>query len=250
MTDVVYRQIADELRQQITSGALLPGDPVPTEAELAARWQTSRGPIRNALAALRNEGLIETMRGRPARVASRKAHQAVDVSIPFTRWAKDIGAVPGAQTQEISLRRSTVEKAKLLGIQVGEPVVEVLRLRSLDGRPTMLERLTYTEDVGSVLFGVDLDAISITEYLDSQGYGYASVDHEIDAVAADEVDSELLSVSRGTPILRLTRLSHDATGRTFEASDDRYLSNIVRFTVAASGRSREGDAYVRPLGTA
>lgn len=250
MADVVYNQIADDLRDRIVSGQLAPGDDVPTEAELALRWNTSRGPIRNALAMLRTEGLIETTRGRPARVRERRAHQAVDVSIPFTRWARDIGAEPGARTQEISLRKANAEKAALLGIAEGEPVVDILRLRLLDGRPTMLERLTYIEPVGRLLFGVDLDAVSITEYLDELGHGYADVDHEIEAVAADDTDAELLEVLQGTPILRLRRISRDAEGRTFEASDDRYLSDIVRFTVSASGRSRQGDAYVRPLGSA
>ncbi|WP_137844753.1 GntR family transcriptional regulator [Microbacterium sp. 2FI] len=250
MADVVYKQIADDLRGRIVSGILAPGDEVPTEAELANRWHTSRGPIRNALATLRAEGLIETSRGRPARVRERKAHQAVDVSIPFTRWAREIGAVPGARTQEVSLRRADAEKAALLGIDEGEPVVDVLRLRLLDARPTMLERLTYIEPVGRLLFGVDLDSVSITEYLDERGHGFADVDHEIEAVAADDVDSALLEVPTGSPILRLRRISRDADGRTFEASDDRYLSDIVRFTVSASGRSRQGDAYVRPLGTA
>jgi GntR family transcriptional regulator len=250
VAEVVYKQIADDLRSRIVNGQLSPGEDVPTEAELAQQWSTSRGPIRNALAALRQEGLIETTRGRPARVRTRKAHQAVDVSIPFTRWATDIGAAPGAQTQEVSLRKADAEKAAALDIPEGASVVDVLRLRLLDGRPTMLERLTYIEPVGRLLFGVDLDTVSITEYLISHGQGSASVDHEIDAVAADDVDARLLEVPVGSPLLRLRRVSRDAEGRTIEASDDRYLSDIVRFTVAASGRSRQGDAYVRPLGSA
>lgn len=250
MTEVVYLNIADDLRQSIASGALGPGDDVPTEAELAAKWNTSRGPIRNALAILKNEGLIETGRGRPARVRERKSDQAVDISIPFTRWARDIGAVPTATTHEVSMRRADAEKAALLEIEEGAPIVEVLRLRRLDAKPTMLERLSYIADVGRVLFDVDLDTVSITEYLESRGFAATAVDYEIDAVAADDVDARLLGVPRGFPILRLRRISHDVDGRRFEASDDRYLSDIVRFTVSASGRSQRDDAYVRPLGGA
>jgi GntR family transcriptional regulator len=245
----MYKQIAEDLRQRIARGELAPGDDVPTESELAARWHTSRGPIRNALAELRTEGLIQTTRGRPAQVIERKAHQAVDVAIPFTRWAQGIGAVPGAQTQEVTLRRADARKAAALEVPEGTPIVDVLRLRLLDGRPTMLERLTYLEPVGRLLFETDLDAVSITEYLGEHGHGSADVDHEIDAVAADDLDAELLEVDPGWPILRLRRVSRDAAGRPFEASDDRYRSDIVRFTVSASGRSRRGDRYVRPLGT-
>lgn len=248
MAAMLYVEIADDLRRKIVSGELSPGDEVPSEGELAELWQSSRGPIRNALAALRTEGLIETRRGRPARVAVRKAQQAADVSIPFTRWAEQMGTKPGAVTQEVSLRRADEDRAAALGIAVGDSIVDVVRLRLLDGRPTMLERLTFIEEVGRVLFDVDLDTVSITEYLDSRGYGYSEVAHEIDAVAANELDSRLLDVEPGTPILRLHRVTRGADGRIFEASDDRYRSDIIRFTVSASGRAREGTHFIRAIG--
>lgn len=247
MPDAVYTQIADDLRSRISRGVLRPGDAVPTEAELAALWSTSRGPIRNALAVLRGEGLIETTRGRPARVVERKATQAVDVSIPFTRWARELGARPGASTRELSLRRAGEEKGAALGVAPDATIVSVVRLRFLDDRPTMLERLFYTEEVGRLLFSIDTDSVSITEYLGSQGHPIVGLQHEIDAVAADDQDSELLQVPQGTPILRLTRTSRDASGKVFEASEDRYLSSIVRFTVAASGISSDGQ-YLRAVG--
>jgi GntR family transcriptional regulator len=244
----MYRLIADDLRSKIAGGRLRPGDDVPTEGELAARWNTSRGPIRNALAALRQEGLIETTRGRPGRVIERRAYQAVDVAIPFTKWARQTGAEPGAVTQQVGLRRSTADQAALLGIHEGDLVVDVLRLRTLDGKPTMVERLTYLEPVGRLLFDVDLDTVSITEFLESRGVTSAEVDHEIDAVAADETDADLLGLAIGAPVLRLRRITRDPDGRTIEASDDRYRSDIVRFTVSASGRRREGDHFIRPVG--
>lgn len=246
MAEAVYTQIADDLRAQIAAGTLRPGDDVPTESELAERWHTSRGPIRNALAALRSEGLIETGRGRPARVVSRKASQAVDMSVPFTRWARDLGVTPGAETQELSLRRAG-DRAELLGVSPDDTIVGVVRLRLLDGRPTMLERLFYTEAVGRRLLDVDTDAISITEYLGSVGHPIVGLEHQIDAVAADDQDAALLRVPQGTPILRLSRISRDASGRIFEASEDRYLSEVVRFTVAASGISTDGH-YMRAVG--
>lgn len=240
MTSAVYTRIADDLRERITSGALRAGDDVPTEAELAVQWGTSRGPIRNALAALRAEGLIETTRGRPARVVARKAGQQVDASTPFTRWAREIGMTPGAVTQEITLRRAGAEKAADLEIDPEDMVVSVLRLRLLDGRPTMLERLCYIESVGRHLLDADLDAISITEHLGALGHPIVSLRHEIEAVAADDQDAALLGVAHGSPVLRLGRVSRDPSGRVFESSEDRYRSDVVRFTVAATGAPADG----------
>lgn len=250
MSEAVYQRIADELRARIADGELPPGADVPTEAELAARWRTSRGPVRNALALLRVEGLIETGRGRPARVVGRKPTQAVDVSIPFTRWAEGLGARPGAITQHVTRRRPVALEAEALGIGPDDAVVEVLRLRTLDGRPTMLERLVYLAETARVLFDHDLDRCSITELLAEHGVVQAEVDHEIDAIAAEPLDALLLEVPEGSPVLRLRRVSRDADGRTFEVSDDRYRSDIVRFTVASSGRrarSTNGVQYLRGL---
>ncbi|UOQ56839.1 GntR family transcriptional regulator [Leucobacter allii] len=251
MSEVVYLRIADELRERIADGGLAPGMDVPTEAELAARWNTSRGPVRNALAVLRGEGLIETGRGRPARVVPRKSTQAVDVSIPFTRWAEAIGATPGAVTQQLARRLAGPETARAFGIDERESVVEVLRLRLLDGRPTMVERLVYLGETARALFDHDLDRVSITELLAAHGFPQAEVDHEIDAVAADALDARLLGVAEGTPVLRLHRVSRDASGRTIEVSDDHYRSDIVRFSVASRGRApraADGEAYLRSFG--
>jgi GntR family transcriptional regulator len=245
VTDVRYRQIADDLRRAIADGRLRPGDDVPSEGELATRWRTSRGPVRNALSMLRTEGLIETTRGRPGRVIEQRSYQAVDVAVPFTAWARWIGASPGAITQQVGLRRSDAGQAALLGITEGELVVDVLRLRSLDGRPTMVERLTYIERVGRHLFDADLDAVSISEFLESRGWISADVDHEIDAVAADPTDAALLELTPGAPVLRLRRIARDPTGLTIEASEDRYRSDIVRFAVSASGRRYDGDPAAR-----
>lgn len=241
----MYIDIADDLRERIASGQLRPGDDVPTEAELAERWHTSRGPIRNALAALRAEGLVETTRGRPARVVSKKATQAVDMSVPFTRWARDLGLQPGARTQEVALRRAA-DLAEPLGVSPDDQIVSVLRLRLLDGRPTMVEHLNYTEPVGRLLFEVDTDAVSLTEYLGERGHPIVTVQHEIDAIAADERDAALLRVPQGSPLLRLSRVSRDADGRIFEASQDRYLGDVVRFTVSGSGIAADGQ-YLRAV---
>ncbi|WP_237687562.1 GntR family transcriptional regulator [Arthrobacter jiangjiafuii] len=243
---MMYNRIADALRQQIVSGVLPPGAELPPEGELAVQWKSSRGPVRNALGALRAEGLIETTRGRPSRVLSRKARQAADVYIPFTRWAESFGRKPSARTEALGLRRADAVTAQALNVEPGTLIVDLTRLRMLDGVPTMLERTSFIEHVGRLLFEVDLDTVSITEYLASRGHRFSGVTHEIDAVAANDVDARMLEVELGSPILRLRRTSVDANGTAFEYSDDRYRSDIVRFTVDASGRQADGSHLIQP----
>ncbi len=60
----VYRQLADLLRTEITSGRLKPGQPLPSEATLQQRYGFSRQTVRQAVAVLRSEGLAVHVRGR------------------------------------------------------------------------------------------------------------------------------------------------------------------------------------------
>jgi GntR family transcriptional regulator len=65
-----YRQIADQLRADIEGGDLLPGDRLPSEAELVERYGTAHGTVREAIAVLRAEGLVIARQGRGVFVRS------------------------------------------------------------------------------------------------------------------------------------------------------------------------------------
>ncbi len=76
-----------------------------------------------------------------------------------------------------------------LGLTADDFVVEVLRVRLLDGEPAMIERSTFIEPVGSLLFEFDTDSGSMTDYLASRGVYFDSMEHVLDAVAAGPDDA-------------------------------------------------------------
>lgn len=60
----VYVQVADILRARIESGQLLPDRPVPSESQLQQEFGVALGTARKAIAALRDQGLVVTVKGR------------------------------------------------------------------------------------------------------------------------------------------------------------------------------------------
>ena len=60
----VYVQVADILRSRIQSGRLLPDRPVPSEAQRQQEFGVARGTARQAIALLREQGLVVTVKGR------------------------------------------------------------------------------------------------------------------------------------------------------------------------------------------
>lgn len=223
--------IADFLRDQIREGILSVGDPLPSESRLRERWQTSRGPVRQALAALRAEGTISGGRGKPPVVSSSAFAQPFDTLLSYSAWVHSIGREPGQRTLELARRPASALAAARLQIAEGTPVVEELRLRLLDGAPAMLERASYVEHVGRLLFEFDTDSGSEWTYLQSRGVRLATASHIIDAVGADSVDAENLLVAEGTPLLRQQRTARSTEGEIVEYHDDRYLPNLVTFTL-------------------
>jgi GntR family transcriptional regulator len=227
----LHQRIGDELRRRIFDGELAVGDAVPSEAQLAGEFAASRGTVRQALAALRVEGLIGGGRGRPPVVRSTVASQPFDTFVSFTSWARQLGRTPGQRTIEVARRGAGEVAADALDLAPGDPVVEVLRLRLLDRRPAMLERATFIEEVGRLLFDFDPDGGSIYAHLTDRGVDLATARHTFDAVAADAVDADLLGIAVGAPLLRERRRAVDGTGRPLELGDDRYRPDVVTFTI-------------------
>lgn len=231
MAMALHEMIADSLREQIRVGDLPVGSELPSESQLCDRWKASRGPVRQALAALRAEGVIAGGRGKRPVVCTASVGQPFDTLLSYSAWAHSIGRTPGQRTLELAWRRADEHAASVLHLDEGAPVVQMLRLRYLDGEPAMLERATFVEHVGRRLFDFDCDSGSLWAYLLSQGVRFSTASHVIDAVAADRIDATYLAVAQGDPLLRQQRSTRGADGEVIEYHDDRYLPGMVSFTL-------------------
>ncbi|MEV1172709.1 GntR family transcriptional regulator [Nonomuraea sp. NPDC049784] len=227
-----YELIADELRNEIVSGVLPVGSQLPSEAELAERHRASRGTVRQAVAVLAAEGLIGSRQGARRIVLGRARSQSFAELHSFAQWARANGYRFGGQV--IAQRRRRASAAESARLASGE-VLEVLRLRSLEAEPVLVERTVYAGWVAAAVEALPADCESVTEALyDSIGLVFAYGEHLIDAVAAGAQDARLLGVRRGSPLLRQRRTTTTHDGRPVESSDDRYRAGSVTFSIRNS----------------
>jgi GntR family transcriptional regulator len=224
-----HQEIADYLRAAISGGEFATGDALPTESDLCARFGSSRGPVRQAIATLRAEGLLSSGQGRRTTVLDTVPAQSFDGVISYTQWCRQCGFVPGQDTRSVSRHPADASLAAGLEIAVGDAVVSVFRLRLKDGDPAMVERLNYPLDVGVHLLTFDTDSGSIYQRLLDSGVDIDHVTRTIDAVGADPGDAELLGVAEGSPLLRVRRRAFTRAGTPVECSDDRYLPGTASF---------------------
>lgn len=232
-----YEEIAAYLRSSIREGELVPGDPLPSEAELCRRFESARGTVRQAIALLRSEGLISSGQGRRSRVLDHRPTQSFDDIFSFTQWCLTAGVTPGQQTQWVTRKPADPRLAAHLEIPDGAQVVSVFRLRLMDGCPAMIERLNYPFEFGRHLLSFDTDSGSIYQHLLDCGVDIDTATRTIDAVPAEAEDAALLRVPEGAPLLRVRRRAFTTGGTPIEYSDDRYLHTKASFTINSTRNS-------------
>ncbi|REF00304.1 GntR family transcriptional regulator [Thermomonospora umbrina] len=106
----VYKQVADDIREQIADGGLSPDERLPGEERLGHIYGVGVNTIRNAMALLRSEGLLVTEKGRGSRVR------------PDRRRA--VAKLP--RKGRAFVRRATAEESERLGLGEGEPVIVIV----------------------------------------------------------------------------------------------------------------------------
>jgi DNA-binding GntR family transcriptional regulator len=102
----VHRQLADIIRADIAAGRLKPGQPLPSETRLMQQYELGRVAVRQALAVLRSEGLIVTV---------KREGSYVRPQVPAER-------VPVERSAEVTARMPSPEERKQLDIPEGVPV--------------------------------------------------------------------------------------------------------------------------------
>ncbi|MFM7532134.1 MAG: GntR family transcriptional regulator [Rubrivivax sp.] len=137
--------LAQQLRERIRSGAWRPGTPLPAETALAAEHGVALGTVRQALARLADEGLVERQHGKGTFVRGALGGAPM---LRFFRFAGgESGAGATAPRSRILSRRERVPPmavSQALGLERGTTVLHLTRLRLIDERPRLLEDIWLT----------------------------------------------------------------------------------------------------------
>ncbi|NML52619.1 GntR family transcriptional regulator [Streptomyces sp. R302] len=227
-----HEQIAAELRRAIQREEYPVGAHLPAETELAARYGVSRGTVRQAVAALTAEGLIGSRQGARRVVLAGGRSQSFAELRSFAQWARSMGREATGRVVAQEYRPATPQDAARLQLSEGVALLNVLRVRGLDGEPVLVERTVYADWISPAVELLAPDCASVTQRLyDETGLVFAHGEHVIDAVSAGARDAELLAVRRTSPLLRVRRVTTTHDGRPVEWSDDRYRPDAVSFSV-------------------
>jgi GntR family transcriptional regulator len=207
-----YQRIQSALRKRIDSGQLHPGDPVPSERDLAKIHHVSLMTARHALAFLEREGLVERRRGIGTFVAPPKIHFNKLMSYTEQMAARSLTA--SAKVLFAKIVDNENEAAARLSLPPTSSLFKFERLRHAAGEPFALETcyLNAAEFLGLLDAPIGRDSLfGILERDFHVELGYA--DEEVDATAADPRIAELLAIPRREPLLRIRQVIYSAKGK-------------------------------------
>lgn len=205
------RLVADVLRHQIHAGGYPDG--LPAEADLASDFFVSRNTVREALATLKDEGLIDRGPRTGTHVAIRKYDHGLDSLVGLKETFKGYGDIRNEVRAAMTVSAPPAV-ANRLKLSPGEPAVFVERLRYLGDLPLSLDMTYLAPDIGRevVEHGLEAnDVFALIEEVTGQRLGEANL--AVEAVPADPHSAALLQVPDGTPVLLLERLTHLDDGR-------------------------------------
>lgn len=226
----LYVQISESLLERIEAGELAPGTRLPPERELSEMLGVNRLTLRRALRVLEQQGLLTRLQGKGTYVAEPKIEREAGRLVSFTRGMSRRGYSVG--TRLISLEQRPVEAAlaRELKLPASAPVYAILRLKTLNREPVLIERYTIPVRRFPALDHFDLEARSIYDILHAEyGVTILRARQSLEPVAADEFDASLLGIAEGSPLMLERRLSFDQDGEPVEHGRDLYRGDRFRF---------------------
>lgn len=211
----LYRQLMQRIRADIASGVYPVQSRIPSEAELGAKYQVSRVTVRKALAELTSEGLLRRMQGKGTYVCAPRLKSNLKDVTSFHEACRMMGCTPGTKVISAQMIQAEGDLREKLALSGGD-AVEIIRLRTADGQPVMLEANRFPMQYASLL-EEDLTG-SLYHALSRQGVEAASGVHEISLCYATAQQARLLDVEPGAALLMLDQIIYDQHGAPLHTS--------------------------------
>ncbi|MEJ1155983.1 MULTISPECIES: GntR family transcriptional regulator [Microbacterium] len=211
----------DQLRHLIIEGIgreeLLPGDQLPGEHHLCEQYGISRTVVRQALAQLEHEGVLERVKGKGTFIARPKTSEAlVHTLVGLYDDVERRGGHVYSEVLRHEVETVDAEAAEALAVDAGDEAVVLERLRFVDGEPWSLSTTWMPTRVGELTLAVDMSHASLYRELRERGVVATHGTRSAEATVASHDQANLLGVSAGSALLRLRSTSWDADNRPIE----------------------------------
>lgn len=236
--------VHDAIKADIESGKILPGTFLPTEKKLMSFYDASRTTIRRAMQSLQKEHYVEIRQGRGTRVSLKDAKDA-SFGLQKSHFFKEVSVssnylLEEARTQSqgaiIDTIKAAEQIAKALQISKNEEVFRLQRVKLVNGLV-----FGYVVSYIPVHFCPDITSYNgkITNLYSTLQKAYqlsiSSVQEHINAIVAGFVESKILDVKIGSPLILTTRIAKETHQQPVEYSESIFNPSLYQIVITMKG---------------
>jgi len=240
----LHFQVYSDLRSALDAGDWKPGDRLPPERELAARYGCSLITVRHALSDLAREGRIERTRGRGTHVLRPVIERDLAGGLSFAEEMERRGLEPQTRLVEARMEPAGKAIATELEIEPGAQTIYLERLRLAGGDPLLLEQVHLSAGRFPGLLAFDFERHSLYDILTERyGVRIARAKEAFEPVLLRTREARLLGLKPRSPALLLEGVAYSAEGDPIESArtylrGDRSRYYVERSIVRSSWRGR------------
>ena len=206
----LYLQIKALLEADLDAREWRPGEPIPSEIELARRFGVSQGTVRKAIDALASDNLVVRRQGKGTFVATHTEERSS--LFRFLRIRRNDGAEvqPVSRLLDVKRAKAGADVARVLAIRQADSVLLLRRVLEYDGEPVVLDEITLPAALFRGLTKARYDAYrgSMYGFFETEfGVRMLKAQEKIRAVAADAPTARILGLDPGAPLLAVDRVT-------------------------------------------
>lgn len=232
----LWLQIEAALSREIGAGALNPGDRLPTEPELMARFDVSRSTVRQAIASLERRGLVRAEQGRGTFVRGRVLTYPLSRRTRFSRNLIEQGFDPGMEKILDDVLPAGPEVAKKLDIPEWQSVAHRRAMARADGVPVEMGDAWVPLNRFPDFWTVRGRHATVSAAFAAFGVrDYVRKSTLIEARLPTEEEAALLEQPMASPVFAVTRLDADLEGRPILFGRSIWAADRVAFDVSLAG---------------
>ncbi|MEO5669931.1 MAG: phosphonate metabolism transcriptional regulator PhnF [Ramlibacter sp.] len=228
----VWRQIADTLAVEIRNRDYAAGGKLPSEGELATRFGVNRHTLRQAVAALQDEGLLRIEQGRGMFVQHDLLNYRLSRRTRFSENLQTQGLLPGKQLLTARRLAAPSRVAQELKLAKGAGVLMVETINEASGRPVNLATAYYPADRFEELLDMLEEGLTSTVILARLGVrDYLRAESRVTTQMPSEETARLLKQPATRPLLCVESLDVDLEGRPIKFGETVFCGDLVQLVV-------------------
>jgi len=225
----LYQQLSDGLRRQVIFNAWPADLAIPSERELMRLTGLSRMTVRQALDSLTREGLLRRVHGRGTFIVPDRVDQDLSGVYSFSQRMQSEGFTVRTEVHQAIERPAGLDEANHLELVAGTPVFHLVRVRTLDGEPLVVNNVILPSAFFPGLLDRDLTASLYGIMTDVYGRRpFSSID-TLEAIGAPREIAELLAVKPGAPVSLVLRIASTQAGTRIEMTEEYARSDRMRY---------------------